>query len=302
MGQSEVTIASTGISAIAKNDFVYTAAKDINVASAGTDDSCLAHVNSYRAGKGIPALALNSGKMSCAAAEAAKDGPNLNWHSSFGDCGEMGQCEAAGQSTCEAAIDSYYSEGPGGGHYDIIMDGKYTSMAYGKCDCSTYNVFWTHSFFTSGSSKADTVSAAQSEATIASTVISAIANNDFAYKAANVIYVASGGADDSCLAHVNSYRAGKGIPALALNSGKMSCAAAEAAKDGPNLNWHSSFGDCGEMGQCEAAGQSTCEAAIDSYYSEGPGGGHYDIIMDGKYTSMAYGKCDCSTYNVFWTH
>merc|ERR1719362_1052089 len=112
-------------------------------------DACLTKVNSYRAGKGKAALTLKSSQNSCAASQSAKDGPNLNWHGHFGDCGEMGQCQAAGQSSCSAAIDAYYSEGPGGGHYEIIMDSRYKSMAYGKCDCSKYNVFWTHNFYTS---------------------------------------------------------------------------------------------------------------------------------------------------------
>merc|ERR1712160_95201 len=111
-------------------------------------DSCLTHLNSLRAGKGLPAMTLKTGSMSCAVTSASSDGPNLNWHNSFGKCGENGQCEAAGQATCEKAMDSYYSEGPGGGHYDIIMSTRFKSMAYGKCSCSKYNVFWTHNFYT----------------------------------------------------------------------------------------------------------------------------------------------------------
>jgi hypothetical protein len=118
--------------------------------AAGSEaDSCLAKVNSLRAGKGRAALSLKSGSMSCAASQSSADGPSLKWHNSFGQCSEMGQCQAAGHSTCEAAIDAYYSEGPGGGHYEIIMDAKYKSMAYGKCDCSSYGKFWTHNFYTS---------------------------------------------------------------------------------------------------------------------------------------------------------
>jgi uncharacterized protein YkwD len=114
-------------------------------------DACLEKVNQYRAGKGRPALTLKSGQMSCAAQQSANDGPNLKWHGSFGQCSEMGQCQAAGQSTCSAAIDAYYSEGPGGGHYEIIMDSKYKSMAYGHCACSKYSHFWTHNFYISSS-------------------------------------------------------------------------------------------------------------------------------------------------------
>lgn len=120
-----------------------------SLAASSEADSCLARVNTLRAGKGKAALTLRSASMSCAASQSAKDGPNLKWHNSFGQCGESGQCQAAGYSTCEAAINGYYSEGPGGGHYEIMMSGNYKSMSYGSCSCSSYGTFWTHNFYTS---------------------------------------------------------------------------------------------------------------------------------------------------------
>lgn len=126
-----------------------TALSDEDVAAQA--DACLAQVNKYRATKGRAAITLKSGQMSCAGGSASKDGPNLNWHGSFGQCGENAQCEAAGSSTCSASIDQYYNEGPGGGHYEIIMSANYRSMAYGYCACSKYGHFWTHNFYTTSS-------------------------------------------------------------------------------------------------------------------------------------------------------
>merc|ERR1712232_493811 len=170
-------------------------------------------------------------------------------------------------------------------------------MSYGKCDCSSYDVFWTHDFF-SGSTKDSMVSISlaanpSSAETIVLPVETVASPNPPAEKAPLQ--------EDSCLEHLNWLRWKQGLLGMQLWDDKNSCAEWQAGQDGPNLDWHGQFGQCGEGAQCEAAGQSTCEDALDSYYAEGPGGGHYDIIM-GDYQYMSYGKCDCSSYNVFWTH
>jgi len=123
---------------------------DLEVEAQG--DACLTQVNKYRATKNLAALRMNSGKNSCAAGQAAKDGPGLTPHAHAGECGESGQCESAGQSSCAASIQGYFGEGPGGGHYKIIMDPSYRSMAYGHKDIGgKYRTWWTQDFFTSSS-------------------------------------------------------------------------------------------------------------------------------------------------------
>merc|ERR1712137_660398 len=60
----------------------------------------------------------------------------------------VAQCEAQGQRSCEEAIDDYYSEGPSGGHYQVIMGKPAKSMTYKALNYSgTYHIWWTHDFF-----------------------------------------------------------------------------------------------------------------------------------------------------------
>lgn len=104
-------------------------------------NACLSAVNGYRARKGLPAYRANDGKNQCTAGQAANDKVH-GWHKAFGKCGEHGQCEAEGNSDCAGAIKQYWNEGPGGGHYDIIMSKRFTTMSWGRS-----GNFWTHDFF-----------------------------------------------------------------------------------------------------------------------------------------------------------
>jgi len=138
---------------------------DLEVEAQG--DACLAQVNKYRATKNLAALRMNSGKNSCAGGQAAKDGPGLTPHAHAGECGESGQCESAGQSSCVASIQGYFGEGPGGGHYKIIMDPSYRSMAYGHKDIGgKYRTWWTQDFFTSSSEDTIVEAAVESNSTV----------------------------------------------------------------------------------------------------------------------------------------
>merc|ERR1719355_220554 len=112
-----------------------------------SSDNCLAHLNALRAKHGLQAMVLETSKSACVKGQARTDSAANSPHKAFGECGENGQCEAMGQRSCEAAIDAYYSEGPGGGHYEIIM-GRYSSMAYAHVEYSgQYGTWWTHDFF-----------------------------------------------------------------------------------------------------------------------------------------------------------
>lgn len=138
---------------------------DLEVEAQG--DACLVQVNKYRATKNLAALRMNSGKNSCAGGQAAKDGPGLTPHAHAGECGESGQCESAGQSSCAASIQGYFGEGPGGAHYNIIMDPRYRSMAYGHKDIGgKYRTWWTQDFFTSSSEDTIVEAAVESNSTV----------------------------------------------------------------------------------------------------------------------------------------
>ena len=95
----------------------------------------------------------------CAHNDAEQDGSNFpsSAHGSFGQCGESGQCEAAGMGAgddadaCKQGLDMYNSEGPGGGHYDIMM-GNYCHMAWGVChNCSPYGTMLANNFYSCSS-------------------------------------------------------------------------------------------------------------------------------------------------------
>jgi len=111
-------------------------------------DYCLDYLNGIRAKHGLRALgAATWDGYRCAYSVATQDAQGPNWHAHFGQCSEDAQCEAEGQSDCKGGIDAYYSEGPGGGHYDIIM-GNYCYMAWGFCSgCSPIGTFMTHNFY-----------------------------------------------------------------------------------------------------------------------------------------------------------
>merc|ERR1711970_1300093 len=108
-------------------------------------DDCIDYLNQYRAqvGKGPLSGSFDTG---CEQSDAVNDCVN-GWHDSFGQCGEGGQCEAACGS-CYDAVDMFYNEGPGGGHYDIMMSDDYSSVFWGESDgCYSGNNFYTFNFY-----------------------------------------------------------------------------------------------------------------------------------------------------------
>jgi len=114
-------------------------------------DACIDYLNKYRATVGKSALS-GSYSSGCESTDATTDCASgaLSWHSSFGTCGESAQCEAW-TWTCESAVDSFYNEGPGGGHYDIMMSDSYSYVYWGlhsKCSTASNN-FYTFNFYTS---------------------------------------------------------------------------------------------------------------------------------------------------------
>jgi hypothetical protein len=245
-------------------------------------NACLSAVNGYRQKKGLPPYRAYDGKNQCTAGQAANDVVH-GWHNAFGKCGEHGQCEAEGTSDCAGAIKMYWDEGPGGGHYDIIMSTRFTTMSWGRS-----GNFWTHDFFDD----------AEIDQGAKSITTDAKAGNHMSFMVEDKLptRTASEVQGNACLSAVNGYRQKKGLPAYSAYDGKDQCTAGQAANDKVH-GWHKAFGKCGEYGQCEAEGTSDCAGAIKMYWDEGPGGGHYDIIMSTRFTKMSWGRS-----GNFWTH
>lgn len=62
-----------------------------------------------------------------------------------------GQCEAMGARTQDQAVQMYYNEGPGGGHYDIMMNDNNGCVACGYCSgCGSWGRYYTHNFCQAG--------------------------------------------------------------------------------------------------------------------------------------------------------
>ena len=125
-------------------------------ASWQTWDECVDYLNFLRQSVGKQNF-LNPATWDayrCAQTDAIQDGGKFpqSAHASFGQCNEAAQCEAAGmqgreEDACKHALDMYFGEGPGGGHYDIMM-GDFCYMAWGLCyDCSPYGTMATHNFY-----------------------------------------------------------------------------------------------------------------------------------------------------------
>jgi hypothetical protein len=87
---------------------------------------------------------------SCAESQARNDMVK-GAHDSFyhgNKCGESAQCECTINKGCDVCIDRYYKEGPGGVHYNIMMNPtSYSSMCWGMATTSKNQHFFTHGFY-----------------------------------------------------------------------------------------------------------------------------------------------------------
>ena len=122
---------------------------------------CLDAVNKYRKKKSLAALKLCSSKYQAKAKEHAewdaKHGfhnwvKTKGWSGACGGGGGEGQCEAEGQSTEDKAIEAYYNEWAGGGHYDILMSHSDKCVACGLTN-GHGGRFYTHNFCHSNSAE-----------------------------------------------------------------------------------------------------------------------------------------------------
>ncbi len=112
---------------------------------ANARQSCVDRINAYRARSRLPALARDGASEPCADEESRLDARSNRAHGSFGKCGERAQnaCPnypgASVEDVLTKCLQQMFEEGPGGGHYDNMMNQKYTrafcgfeSMAGGR--------------------------------------------------------------------------------------------------------------------------------------------------------------------------
>lgn len=109
-----------------------------NVASAqDLSQVCVDHINGLRGSVGLAPLARNWQQEACVVGEAQRDGEANQAHATFGSCGENGQCEcpawngdpATFQDSIVQCLNQMWAEGPGGGHFDIMTNPNYQSVA-----------------------------------------------------------------------------------------------------------------------------------------------------------------------------
>jgi Cysteine-rich secretory protein family len=118
--------------------------------------------------------------------------------------------------------------------------------------------------------------------------------------AALLLLAACGGShdasSDSCVEHINSLRASVGLGPLGRWNSAEDCADGEAESDSESGRAHGAFGSCGEAAQNECPGWSSMGGSagivpgcLDSMWSEGPGGGHYDNMTRPGFSMVACG-------------
>jgi uncharacterized protein YkwD len=119
-------------------------------------ERCVQKTNSYRATKGVAAVQRKNGRESCADGQAQADALASQPHGRFGKCGENAQNECPGwkgtpESTVDSCLQAMFDEGPGAGaahgHYNNMMDPKYTSVACGFYVTSDGSIWLVQDFF-----------------------------------------------------------------------------------------------------------------------------------------------------------
>ncbi len=106
----------------------------------------------------------------------------------------------------------------------------------------------------------------------------------------------SNDAAQHCVDEINRYRATKALPALARWTDGEPCAVTEARDDSQSGKAHGTFGRCQERSQNACPGWpgkpgEVLDGCLRMMWNEGPGGGHYENMIDTKVTRVA-----CGTY------
>lgn len=247
---------------------------------------CLQLVNNFRKSMGVNPLKTRKSKINCSNREALLNFKSNKFHTKFGMCDENGQCECKGFTNIKDCINAYISEGPGGGHYELLRSPQFTHLTCGIYKIPNGGYYHTHNFYIVDK-KSTTTSSSRPTSTSSSRP--------------TTTYTIPTQTDDSytsrCLKLVNDFRKSLGLQPLVSASYQQIQCANNSAKNDLLRGYHNSFGQCNERGQCECNGYRTIDQCINAYISEGPGGGHYEILK-GRYTSLACG----TDGNTFYTH
>lgn len=117
-----------------------------NAFGGDTSTTCVDIINRYRQQKNLSKLGYATSAQTDIANKCAANDDAKGYHNSFQSgmaSGARGQCECKGTSSLEQCIKLYYDEGPGGGHYDIIMN----PSAYKTVACGASGKMLTHNFY-----------------------------------------------------------------------------------------------------------------------------------------------------------
>lgn len=103
-----------------------------------------------------------------------------------------------------------------------------------------------------------------------------------------------GSAADLCVSTINDFRAQNGLPPLTRWTDQEDCASSEAQSDSSTGQFHGAFPSCSEVAQNECPGfpgdpSDALPQCLQTMLDEGPGGGHYDNIMNPDYTMVSCG-------------
>lgn len=251
---------------------------------------CLRLVNNFRKSMGVNPLKTRKSKINCSNREALLNFKSNKFHTKFGMCDENGQCECKGFTNIKDCINAYISEGSGGGHYELLRSPQFTHLTCGIYKIPNGGYYHTHNFYiidkksTTTSSSRPTYTSSSRPTTTSRPTYTTPTQTDDSYTS-------------RCLKLVNDFRASLGLQPLVSASPQQIQCANNSAKNDLLRGYHNSFGQCSERGQCECNGYRTIDQCINAYISEGPGGGHYEILK-GRYTSLACG----TDGNTFYTH
>ncbi len=92
---------------------------------------CVDRINGYRARLSRAPVARDPSAEPCADEESRLDGRSNRAHGSFGHCSELAQNACPNypgplEESLVRCLDQMFGEGPGGGHYENIINAKYT--------------------------------------------------------------------------------------------------------------------------------------------------------------------------------
>ncbi len=122
-------------------------------------DTCVSIINQYRAQVGAPALVRARDMEACADAQAEADAvhnqPHWAYFNNSPSCildnvtDRQNECPnypdpPSGLQQCFAQM---YAEGPGGGHYDVMLDPSYTRVACGFYQIAPGNDYMPQNYY-----------------------------------------------------------------------------------------------------------------------------------------------------------